>query len=57
MYFFYDTKGVLISEMEAPAFEDHEIYSVGRKIDGADKIVVFTEVSKNGSNNNKAVKR
>ena len=57
MYFFYDKKGVLISEMEAPAFEDHEIYSVGRKIDGADKIVVFTEVSKNGSNNNKAVKR
>lgn len=55
--FLYDKKGVLISEMEAPAFEDHEIYSVGRKIDGADEIVVFTEVSKNGSNNNKAVKR
>lgn len=55
--FLYNKEGVLISEMETPAFEDDEIYSVGRKNDGADEIVVFTEVSKNGSNNNKAVKR
>lgn len=54
--FVYDGSGTLIAEMETPAFEDDEVYSVGRKTDGGSEIVVFTEVSKNSSNNGKAVK-
>ena len=54
--FLYDASGRLIAEIEAPAFEDSEVYSVGRRTDGGDEIVVFTEVSKNSSNNGKATK-
>lgn len=54
--FLYDASGRLIAEIEAPAFEDSEVYSVGRRTDGGDEIVVFTEVSKNNSNNGKAIK-
>lgn len=55
--FVYNKEGVLIAEMETPAFEDNEIYSTGRKTDGGDEIVVFTEVSKNSSNNGKAIRQ
>lgn len=55
--FVYNKEGVLIAEIETPAFEDDEIYSVGRKTDGSEEIVVFTEVSKNGSNNGKVTKK
>lgn len=55
--FIYNPQGNLIAEIETPAFADDEIYSVGRKTDGGNEIVIFTEVSKNGSNNGKAVKK
>ena len=51
----YDKNGNRIDEVGTPDFEDNEIYSVGRKTDGGEEIVVFTEVSKNASNNGKAV--
>lgn len=54
--FIYDKSGTLIAEIEAPAFKDNEIYSIGRKTDGGSEIVVFTEVSKNSSNNGKGTK-
>lgn len=54
--FVYDKSGKLIAEIETPAFGDDEIYSTGRKTDGSDEIVVFTQVSKNGSNNGKSTK-
>ena len=54
--FVYDKSGTLVAEIEAPAFEDDEVHSIGRETDGGSKIVIFTEVSKNGSNNGKATK-
>ena len=54
--FLYNADGVLVDVMETGDFEDDEIYSTGRKTDGGAEIVVFTEVSKNDSNNGKAEK-
>ena len=54
--FLYNADGVLVDVMETGDFEDDEIYSTGRKTDGGAEIVVFTEVSKNASNNGKAEK-
>ena len=54
--FLYAADGTLIDEVDTPEFEDTEIYSVGRKTDGGKELVVFTEVSKNASNNGKATK-
>lgn len=52
----YNRDKVLVDEVVTPEFDDTEIYSVGRKTDGGEEIVVFTEVSKNASNNGKATK-
>ena len=52
----YNQDTVLVDEMVTPEFGDTEIYTVGRKTDGGEEIVVFTEVSKNASNNGKATK-
>ena len=49
--FLWNTQGVLVDEVETPEFADNEIYSTGRKTDGSPEVVVFTEVSKNASNN------
>ena len=54
--FLYNAEGVLVDELETGDFEDNEIYSTGRKTDGGAEVVVFTEVSKNASNNGKAEK-
>ena len=54
--YLYDADGKLVDRMETGKFEDDEIYSTGRKTDGGAEIVVFTEVSKNASNNGKAEK-
>lgn len=54
--FLYNAEGVLVDELETGDFEDNEVYSTGRKTDGGAEIVVFTEVSKNASNNGKAEK-
>ena len=54
---FYNTEKVLIDEIVTSKFEDNEIYSTGRKTDGGSEIVVFTEVSKNASNNGKETKQ
>ena len=54
--YLYNADGVLVDVMETGDFEDDEIYSTGRKTDGGAEIVVFTEVSKNASNNDKAEK-
>lgn len=51
----YNRDKVLVDEMVTPEFGDTEIHSVGRKTDGGEEIVVFSEVSKNASNNGKAV--
>ena len=51
----YDKNGNRIDEVGTPDFEDTEIHSVGRKTDGGEEIVVFSEVSKNASNNGKVV--
>lgn len=52
--FLYDKSGKLIAEIEAPALEDNQIYTVGRQPDGSDNVVVFKEASKGSSNNGKA---
>ena len=52
--FIWDTEGVLLTEIEIPAVEDEQIESVGRKTDGGDEVVFFSEVSKGESNNGKA---
>lgn len=54
---FYNKEKVLIDELVTGEFEDSEIYSTGRKTDGGSEIVVFTEVSKNASNNGKSIKQ
>lgn len=54
--YFYDKNGTLVDRLETGDFEDNEIYSTGRLTDGGEEIVVFTEVSKNASNNGKATK-
>lgn len=54
---FYNKDKKLIDEMVTGDFEDNEIYSTGRKTDGSSEIVVFTEVSKNASNNGKSIKQ
>ena len=54
--FLWNTQGVLVDEVETPEFADNEIYSTGRKTDGSPEVVVFTEVSKNASNNGRDVK-
>lgn len=54
--YLYDADGKLVDRMETGDFEDNEIYSTGRQTDGGAEIVVFTEVSKNASNNGKAEK-
>ena len=54
--YLYDADGKLVDRMETGKFEGDEIYSTGRKTDGGAEIVVFTEVSKNASNNGKAEK-
>lgn len=54
--YLYDAEGVLVDVLETGDFEDEEIYSTGRKTDGGSEIVIFTEVSKNASNNGKAEK-
>ena len=54
--YLYDADGKLVDMMETGDFEDNEIYSTGRQTDGGAEIVVFTEVSKNASNNGKAEK-
>lgn len=54
--YLYNADGVLVDMMETGDFDDNEIYSTGRRTDGGDEIVVFTEVSKDASNNGKAVK-
>ena len=54
---FYNKEKVLIDELVTGEFEDSEIYSTGRNTDGGSEIVVFTEVSKNASNNGKSIKQ
>lgn len=51
--FLYDKAKTLIAEIEIPALEDNQIYTVGRQPDGSDNIVVFGEASKGSSNNGK----
>lgn len=48
-------KGKLVAEIEAPAFGNDDIHTIGRKTDGSSEIVVFTEPSKGISNNGKAI--
>lgn len=55
--FLYNKDKVLIDELATGEFQDSEIYSTGRKTDGGSEIVVFTEVSKNASNNGKSIKQ
>lgn len=52
--FLYDAAKKLIAEIEIPALEDDQIYTVGRQPDGSNQIVVFKEASKGSSNNGKA---
>ena len=52
--FIFNTAGTLIAEIEIPAVESDQIETVGRKTDGGDEIVFFSEVSKGESNNGKA---
>ena len=53
----YDKEDNLVDALEDTGkFEDEEIYSIGRKTDGGPEFVVFTEVSKNASNNGRAEK-
>lgn len=54
--FLFNAQKVVIDELVTGSFEDNEIYSTGRKTDGGSEIVVFTQVSKNASNNGKSVK-
>jgi len=50
--FLFDKAGKLISEIEIPPLEDLEEYSCGRRPDGASTIVLFSDATKGGSNNN-----
>lgn len=54
--FLFDKDNNTVDEVVTPEFADNEIYSVGREKDGGEKIVVFTEISKNASNNGKNTK-
>lgn len=55
--YLYDKEDNLVDALEDTGkFEDEEIYSIGRKTDGGPEFVVFTEVSKNASNNGRAEK-
>lgn len=55
--YLYDKDGNQIDAIEDTGeFGKDEVYSIGRKTDGASELVVFTEVSKNASNNGKAEK-
>ncbi len=54
--FLFDTAGNVVDEVVTPEFGDTDIHSTGRKTDGGSEIVVFTEISKNASNNGKAIK-
>ena len=54
--FLYDKDKQTVDEVTTPEFGDTEIYSCGRKTDGGSEIVVFTDVSKNASNNGKKTK-
>ncbi len=52
--FIWNLQGILLAEIEMPAFEDDQIETTGRKTDGDSEVVVFSEVSKGESNNGKA---
>lgn len=54
--FLFDKDKKVVDEVVTPKFDDDEIYSYGRKTDGAAELVVFVEVSKNESNNGKKTK-
>lgn len=54
--FLYDASGKLISEIEIPPFTDEEEYTAGRKPDGSNNIVVFTDATKGTSNNSAPVR-
>lgn len=54
--FLYDKNKNTVDEITTPEFADNEVYSLGRKTDGGSEVVVFTEVSKNASNNGHATK-
>jgi len=54
--FLFDKDKKTVDEVVTPKFADGEIYSYGRKSDGAAELVVFVEVSKNASNNGKKTK-
>lgn len=55
--FLFNAQKVVVDEVTTGSFEDNEIYSTGRKTDGGKEIVVFTQVSKNASNNGKSIKQ
>ena len=55
--YLFDADGNQVDVLEDTGkFEDEEVYSIGRKTDGGAEWVVFTEVSKDASNNGKAEK-